>query len=306
MKQGQSSKLARITQNKWWKLLRPHTLASSYVPVFVGSAAALHYSTFKVLPFLAMLFAAFLIQTGTNLFNEYYDYKRGHDDENTVGHGGAITKEKLSASLIRNVAILSFLIALLLGVYLCITVSWYLAAIGVISMIVGFLYTGGPLPIAHTPFGELIAGFFMGGIITYLSFFIQTGYLNKTIIFLSFPLIVMIGNMLLANSLRDIEEDTRNGRLTLAILLGRRWATVFYAAMWLFAFGWTWSLVFTMNLTPFLFITLIAVPPALMSIYIFWKQHEVMKMIPGMATCSKAIKYYGLLTALALIIGLAF
>lgn len=94
MKQGQSSKLARITQNKWWKLLRPHTLASSYVPVFVGSAAALHYSTFKVLPFLAMLFAAFLIQTGTNLFNEYYDYKRGHDDENKVGHGGAITKRR--------------------------------------------------------------------------------------------------------------------------------------------------------------------------------------------------------------------
>ncbi|EUJ38005.1 1,4-dihydroxy-2-naphthoate polyprenyltransferase [Brochothrix campestris] len=306
MKQGQTPKLARITQNKWWKLLRPHTLASSYVPVFVGSAAALHYTTFKVLPFLAMLFAAFLIQTGTNLFNEYYDYKRGHDDENKVGHGGAITNEKMSASFIRNLAFLSFIIALLLGLYLCVTVSWYLALIGLISMIVGFLYTGGPLPIAHTPLGELMAGFFMGGIITYISFFIQTDFINQVIVYLSLPLILMIGNMLLANSLRDLEEDTRNGRLTLAILLGKRWGTVLYAALWLISFGWTWSLIFTIHLTPFLLLTLIAIPPAAISVIVFWRQTEVIKMIPGMANCSKAIKYYGLLTTLALLISLAF
>jgi len=60
----------------WWRLLRPHTLTASFVPVFVGTMIAALDHAFHPLLFLAMLISSILIQAATNMFNEYYDFKR--------------------------------------------------------------------------------------------------------------------------------------------------------------------------------------------------------------------------------------
>lgn len=59
-------------------------------------------------------------------------------------------------------AIFLYILSILGGVYLSIELNWYVGLLGAICMLVGFLYTGGPYPIAYTPFGEIMAGFFMG------------------------------------------------------------------------------------------------------------------------------------------------
>ncbi|MBC8924011.1 1,4-dihydroxy-2-naphthoate polyprenyltransferase, partial [Escherichia coli] len=66
---------------KWWTLLRPHTLVASFVPVFLGTSVAMSYTSFHFTRFIVMLIACFFIQTSANLFNEYFDYKKGQDDE---------------------------------------------------------------------------------------------------------------------------------------------------------------------------------------------------------------------------------
>ncbi len=43
-----------------------------------------------------MLLACLLIQAATNMFNEYYDYKKGLDDHESVGIGGAIVRNSIS------------------------------------------------------------------------------------------------------------------------------------------------------------------------------------------------------------------
>src|SRR5690625_1031308 len=68
----------------WWRLLRPHTLTASFIPVFVGTMFAYIDGHFHLLLFLAMLIASILIQAATNMFNEYYDYKLGLDTEESV------------------------------------------------------------------------------------------------------------------------------------------------------------------------------------------------------------------------------
>lgn len=62
---------------KWWTLLRPHTLVASFVPVFLGTSVAMSYTSFHFTRFIVMLIACFFIQTSANLFNEYFDYKKG-------------------------------------------------------------------------------------------------------------------------------------------------------------------------------------------------------------------------------------
>ncbi len=156
--------------------------------------------------------------------------KEGLDHEGSVGIGGAIVRDGIQPKTVLNLAFGFFGIAILLGVYICINSSWWLAAIGLVCMAVAYLYTGGPLPIAYTPFGELTAGLFMGVIIIGISFFIQTGTVTSEVILLIHSSSILIGAILLANNIRDLDGDKENGRKTLAILVGRvasGWCTCF-------------------------------------------------------------------------------
>lgn len=101
------------------------------------------YVKVDFLLFLAMLFSCLWIQIATNLFNEYYDFKRGLDTEDSVGIGGAIVRHGMKPETILQLALGSYAIALVLGVYICMSSSWWLAAIGLAGMLIGYLYTGG-------------------------------------------------------------------------------------------------------------------------------------------------------------------
>ena len=154
-----------------WQLTRPHTLTASFVPVLLGTVLAMFYVKVDFLLFLAMLFSCLWIQIATNLFNEYYDFKRGLDTEDSVGIGGAIVRHGMKPKTILQLALGSYAIALVLGVYICMSSSWWLAAIGLAGMLIGYLYTGGPLPIAYTPFGNCSPAFAWA---LYLSLFLSS------------------------------------------------------------------------------------------------------------------------------------
>src|SRR5690625_2956637 len=132
-----------------------------------------------------MLLASILIQIATNMFNEYYDYKLGLDTEQSVGIGGTIVRDGVAPKTVLNLAIILFIVAIGLGVYISMSSSWWIAVIGSISMLFGYLYTGGPIPIAYTPFGELFAGLFMGTGIVMISYFIQTLTITSDIFLIS-------------------------------------------------------------------------------------------------------------------------
>src|SRR5690625_4450849 len=155
----------------WWRLLRPHTLTASFIPVFVGTMFAfIHDNLFHFGLFFSMLLAAILIQAATNMFNEYYDFKRGLDKEDSVGIGGTIVRDGIAPKTVLYLALCFFAIAIILGVYISMESSWWIAAIGAGSMFIGYLYTGGPIPIAYTPFGELFAGILMGTVMIAISY----------------------------------------------------------------------------------------------------------------------------------------
>ncbi|CAM4314433.1 1,4-dihydroxy-2-naphthoate polyprenyltransferase [Listeria booriae] len=306
MAHGTKSAIVRHSGfHKWWMLLRPHTLVASFVPVFLGTTVAMSYESFHFTRFFVMLISCFLIQTSANLFNEYYDYKKGQDDEHTVGNGGAIVRNGMKPGFILFLAIFLYVLAILGGVYLCMDVNnWWIGLLGIISMLVGYLYTGGPYPIAYTPFGEIMAGFFMGGIITYISFYIQAGFISSFIVYVSIPVMVLVGNLLLANSIRDLEPDKANGRLTLAILLGRKGALVLFTAAFIFAYAWEIALIFTVEATPWILIILLSVPEAIKAVRRFIGKSVPITMVPAMKATSKALTFFGLLLAIAFLISL--
>ncbi|GGM37033.1 1,4-dihydroxy-2-naphthoate octaprenyltransferase [Paraliobacillus quinghaiensis] len=286
----------------WWRLLRPHTLTASFVPVFIGSMLAILDGSINFLLFLVMLLAAMLIQAATNMFNEYYDYVRGLDNENSVGIGGTIVRDGIPAKTVLRLACSFFILAMLLGVYICLESNWWVMAVGLFCMLIGYLYTGGPYPIASTPFGELVSGFFMGTMLIGISYYVQTMAISTNMILISIPVAIFIGLILLANNIRDLEGDKANGRKTLAILLGQKKAitllTIFFATSYLLTLVYIgigvlplWSAL-----------TLLSIKKAKQAVTGFQGKTTNVEMIPAMVATAQTNTIYGLLLGLSLLI----
>ncbi|WP_026569614.1 1,4-dihydroxy-2-naphthoate polyprenyltransferase [Sediminibacillus sp. JSM 1682029] len=286
----------------WWRLLRPHTLTASFVPVFVGTMAALLDASVNFWLFAAMLLASMLIQAATNMFNEYYDFVRGLDNEKSVGIGGTIVRDGVAPQTVLRLALSFFAIAVMLGVYICLESSWWIAAIGIISMLCGYLYTGGPYPIAYTPFGELIAGFFMGTVIIGISYFIQTMEVTGSVVWISIPVAIFIGTIMLSNNIRDLEGDKENGRKTIAILIGRKNAVLLLASLFTISYLLMAVYVFTGILPIWSFITLLGTKKAVSAVKGFKGKTVNLEMMPAMKATAQTNTFFGLLLGLSLLI----
>lgn len=287
----------------WWQMIRPHTLTASFVPVLLGTALALRHGQIHLGLFVAMLIASLLIQAATNMFNEYFDFKRGLDTEHSVGIGGTIVRDGIKPKTVLNLAFGFYGIALLLGVYICMNSSWWLALLGLFCMTVGYFYTGGPIPIAYTPFGEIVAGFFMGMLIILISFFIQTGMVDSTSILVSIPIMVLVGEILLSNNIRDLDGDKENGRKTLAILLGKKRAIYLLAGMFTFSYVWVLALIITGVAPVWIAIVILSAPKAIKATKGFIENSLPIQMAPAMKATAQTNTIFGFLLAVGIFIG---
>src|SRR5688572_20578997 len=69
----------------WWLAARPKTLLAAATPVWVGSACAVAAGSFRLLPALAALLGALLLQVAANFANDVFDYEKGADTAARVG-----------------------------------------------------------------------------------------------------------------------------------------------------------------------------------------------------------------------------
>ena len=292
---------------KYINLTRPHTLTASFVPILVGSAAALVYDTIRFDIFICMLIATLLIQSATNMFNEYFDYKRGLDSKESVGIAGAIVRNGMSPRQVFTIAVAFYVIAALIGLYITFQSSIIVLIIGLICMAVGYFYTGGPFPISWTPFGEIFAGLFMGTILIVLTFYIHLGEINSFIILLSLPVAITIGLLNMANNIRDRVKDKRSGRRTYVILVGKNTA-ILTAAIALFI-GYVIILYIGTiheNSSVFLLLPLLSIPIAVETIKLLQQGNKPIELIPAMASMGKLNTVLGLLLTIGLLLQAIF
>ena len=288
---------------KYISLTRPHTLTAGFVPVLVGTAAVLPFGDINFLMFFLMLIATILIQSATNMFNEYYDFKRGLDSEDSVGIAGAIVRNGITPRRVLSFAISFYIIAALIGLYIAYETSWWLILIGSISMLVGFLYTGGPHPISWTPFGEIFSGVFMGPVIILITFYIHLHELHIFPLLLSIPIMITIGLLNMFNNIRDRVKDAQSGRRTFVILVGKEKATQVVNFLLILCYVF----VIIMSVTD-LFASLFLLLP-LLSFKLYKKTMQLLKdgdspveLIPAMAMMGKFNTIYGLLLSIGVLL----
>jgi 1,4-dihydroxy-2-naphthoate octaprenyltransferase len=215
----------------WLLAARPATLPAAVVPVVVGSALAAAEGKFQPFPFAAALLASVLIQVGTNLANDYFDFRKGVDTQARIGpirvtQGGLIKPEA-----VRNATVAVFGLAAAIGLYLVAVGGWPILAIGLLSIAAAVFYTGGPWPLGYHGLGDLVCFVFFGLLAVVGTVYLHTATVSGAAFTAAIPVGLLVTAILVVNNLRDIDTDRATGKHTLAVRIGRPATRAEYVAL---------------------------------------------------------------------------
>ena len=240
------------------KLVEIQTKVASILPFLLGISYTLFaYGRLDFINVSLMFLSMLIFDMATTATNNYMDYKKALKKK---GFGyeihNAIVRDNLNPSNVKVIIALMILLASVLGIFLFSRTNIIVLFLGIISFIIGLLYSTGPIPISRTPFGEIFSGLTMGFIITFLTIYINI--FDSNIILLSFSSniinisidlyaitsifivtvtpIVGISNIMLANNICDIQDDLENKRYTLPIYLGKKNSLTLFKILYLIGF----------------------------------------------------------------------
>lgn len=241
----------------WLMAVRPKTLSISCVPIFVGTILAMG-ETQRINWFLA--FCAFLstilIQMGINIINDALDFKKGADTAERLGPPRVTQSKLLSYHQVLKGGFFCFVLALFCGIPLMIAGGWPLLTALLLSVIFGYLYTGGPAPLAYFGLGELFVMIFFGYVITCSAYYLQTGFIDTHCLLAATQIGLLAIVPIVINNTRDIESDRKANKRTLSVRFGltfSRWEiALLSAAAYLLGFAWIVKGYPKMALLPFL------------------------------------------------------
>jgi len=218
-----------LTRFQIWMLAsRPKTLPAAASGVVTGTALALRDGQFRFGPSLAALFVALLLQIGSNLANDVYDYERGADSGERHGPMRVTQAQLLTPKQVKAGMWAVFGLSGLLGLYLTFVAGWVVILIGLAAILSAIAYTGGPFPLGYYGLGDLFVFIFFGVAAVSGTYFVQAGSVSAQAWWMSLPIGWLIVDILVVNNLRDINADRTAGKHTLAVRFGEQGARVEY------------------------------------------------------------------------------
>ena len=210
--------------NKWILGARIKTLPAAIAPVIVGTSLA---DQINVINALLALIVSLSLQIAVNYANDFSDGVRG-TDTNRVGPTRLVASNLATASSVKNASFISFFVAIIAGTLLAFNTSIWLIAVGLISILAAWGYTGGKKPYGYLGFGEVVVFIFFGIVATVGSYYVQVEQISSSALLLSIPMGSLSCAILVINNLRDLNQDKLVSKRTMAVKLGDANTRIFY------------------------------------------------------------------------------
>lgn len=214
----------------WIEAMRLRTLPVSAGGVLAGAGCAAYYGSFKWLPFLICLAFALMAQIVSNFANEYFDWRNGLDKKGREGFRRGVTEGDISPRAMRNATFGLLAATCAVGCTLIIWGGWWLVFVGIAIAVFALAYSTGPWPLSHHGLGEVAVVIFFGIVPVVLTAYVQTQ--SWDMLPVALPVSAAIGlmgaNVMIVNNYRDLDEDRKVGKHTLAVLIGPRATLTLY------------------------------------------------------------------------------
>lgn len=270
----------------------------------VGSATAFVEGGFAPLAALVALFSAMWIQIGTNFANDLFDFEKGADNEGRIGPVRATQSGLVTPRQMRIAVITAFAIAFFSGLYLVYIGGWIILAIGVVSILAGLAYTGGPYPLGYHGLGDLFVFVFFGLVAVTGTHYVQTLSFSWLAVAYSVPVGLLATAVLIVNNIRDIDTDAEAGKRTIAVRLGRKYTRTYFALTVLGAWVCLPLYIWVFEISPvWILLPTVMTSKAAAIIKVVATHTDGPNLIAALIETARLGVYFGLLLTLGIVCG---
>ena len=234
-----TNKTIKTNSAKAWLLAaRPKTLTGAAVPVLLGAMSAYLKAgnEIRLLPIVFCFLFAFVMQIDANFVNDYFDFRKGNDNEKRLGPKRACAQGWITPAKMKCALYLTTLLACLIGLPLIFFGGWTTILVGLVCVVFCFLYT---THLSYKGMGDVLVLVFFGLVPVYGTYLLALPHSALSFSAEPFALALACGfvidTLLIVNNFRDIENDIEAGKRTLAVRLGLERTLWLYLFVGLFA-----------------------------------------------------------------------
>jgi 1,4-dihydroxy-2-naphthoate octaprenyltransferase len=211
----------------WISAARLRTLPLALSSILTGTACALYFDYFSWSIFILAILTTIILQILSNYANDYGDAISGKDNEERIGPSRAVSSGEISKEAMKRAVQLFAALALLSGCALLfvsfsedLIFALLFLLIGLAAIAAAIKYTVGKNPYGYNGLGDLFVFMFFGLVGVLGTFFLYTKYIEWTVFLAAISIGFLSVSVLNFNNMRDIENDAKTMKRTLAVKLG--------------------------------------------------------------------------------------
>ena len=297
----------------WFLEMRAPFFTATVIPTVLGAVFSCYEGASFDFPFfLLTLLGVLSLHAGTNVVNDYFDYKSGTDRINknrSPFNGGSpfIVEGVLTPQQVYRAAIAFFAAGGIIGVVLAFTTSLLVIPLGVLGIGFGYFYTAPKVHLAAKGLGEIAVGLGFGPLVVAGAYLVQSGDLTWTPFAAGLPVGFLIGLVLFINQFPDAEADGAVGKTHWVVRMGTAKAATVYAIIMALTFASVMAL-WLAGVYPFwALLGLAPVVIAVKAVRIAFKHHRnPTGLLPAQAMTVQTHLLVGLMITAGLIVSLIF
>jgi 1,4-dihydroxy-2-naphthoate polyprenyltransferase len=239
-------------------------IISAQAAMIAGLLAA-GAGAFEAVPFVLLFLGLVIAHALSNLSNDYFGYRRGHDTPDSPRL--RYTIHPIASGLLDPRSLLVGLAALAAAGALIVLYFWAtrgatalgFAAAGLLLL---YLYDAAPTPLKSIGMGEIAAFVVWGPLMVGAGYFVITGHVSGPAVLASVPYGLGVMSILVGKHIDQEGFDRTHGQRTLPVVLGERRARALNRGIMAAMYAVVAVLIALRLLTPFAALVALALPRA--------------------------------------------
>ena len=201
-------------------ITRAGSLTISASPVIIAGIIVQKFDMTSILLLFGCLLTAVFLQISANIANDYFDWQKCVDNENSLKYPSSIITGEVKPCYYKYACIGSTAIGIAIGLAVCFFSEWKLVFLGIASVLAVVWYSAGSVPLSFRGLGEISAFVFFGIVPCCGTYYVLTSSISTLCVSASVMCGLFASAIMAVNNLRDIRSDLKAGKKTIAVMLG--------------------------------------------------------------------------------------